>query len=222
MAEDDTFYKVVMHGASYGQDVINILWYRLGVDILPTTLNLSGAEDLANNIKTEVWDAAKGAMSPDYILRSIDVYPFNGLFDLIYSTPFTLDVNEPGNRAAVAAGGMNGPAPCVIVKLNLEPTTLLSGINPPRRGYLALGPVQDGDVANNGVLTPTALGLWQDIADLYAANIEQVLPAPAAWFPIRVRTVRALGVTTVVGFADVQSAVARAVVSFRRSRLPEA
>ena len=131
------FYKVVLNGASMGQDIKNVLYYRsgLGVDVLGLTL--AGTEALAGNIKQEVWPALKQWLTTDYVLETIDVSAINDEFQLVYQMPFSLPVGETGVEDRVLAG----PALCANFKFNLEPTGIANGIKPPSRGYIAFGPI---------------------------------------------------------------------------------
>lgn len=218
MANADGNYKVVLNGRYSGQAIVNILYYRLAFDVLPGDLNFAGASDLAFQVKQEIWNGGMKALTPNnYTLENITVYPYDNLFDLLYQLPYVLPVNE-----GATGGGpeTNGPAPCVIVRFNLEPTSPLNGVYPPRRGYVALGPVLDSNIATTGYLLAGALAPYQAVANKMAANLVNTVP-PAVFFPIRVKTVKVLGVARIVSWADVSSAVVRSLTSYRRSRMPE-
>lgn len=214
----NAFYKVVLNASYAGQTINNILYYRIGLDTVPGDFNFGGAEDLAFQVKAEIWTAAlQPAMGGGYYLESITVYPLDNTFSPIYQTPYTLAVGESGGRGAAAS---NGPAPCANIRFNLEPTTILNGLVPPHFGYVAVGPLLDGDVNNSGTIEEPGLGLLQTVGDAMASNLENATPF-IVFFPIRWRTVRVAGVVTVTGWADVASASVRSVASFRRSRVPE-
>lgn len=218
MANSDGNYKVVLNGRYSGQAIVNVLYYRLAFDIVPGGLNFAGAEDLAFQIKQEVWDAGmKVVQPPDYTLENITVYPYDNAFDLLFQLPYVLPVQEVGTGSSQAT---NGPAPCVIVKFNLEPTSPLNGIYPPRSGYLAIGPVSDQNIDDSGHIFGAALAAYQALANKFANNLENLIP-PAVFFPIRIKSVKVAGVFRIISYADISSATVRALTSFRRSRMPE-
>jgi hypothetical protein len=174
---------------------------------------------LAFQINQEIWTARlQPAQPPSYTLEDITVYPMDGLFAPIYQMPYVETINEPGTAAASDGNDFNGAAPCVIIRFNLEPTTIIQGLNPPRSGYVAIGPLADFNVLDSGVLASGAITGYQALADALAGNLENLVP-PAVFYPIRVKTLRVAGVTLIVGWADIEGATVRAKSSFRRSRM---
>lgn len=215
----NAFYDVVLQGDYVGTAVINILKYRLAGDLLPGDLNLAGADTLAGAVKDVVWPAMRGLMSSNYTLQGVKVIARNAQFSPIYQSPFVLPVNEAGTEAA---GTYNGPMPCVILAANIEPTSVLNDFHPPRRGYIAIGPVSDQNCLNDGRLGAGAIAAYQALGNTLGTNLVTILP-PAVFWPIRTSEVKALGgLVTLRGWADVTGFTARPVVSFRRSRKPEA
>lgn len=213
-------YKVVLKGRYSNQNIINILYYRLGIDFVPGDFNLAGADTLAALVRDQVWTGGmRGRMNNNYLLDKIEVYPMDVTFELLYQLPYTLEVGEYG---MAGASPTNGPTSCAIVKFNLEPTTpLVNGFVAPKRGYIALGPLADSFVDNSGYLENADYNAWSTAVQVFAENLESVLP-PVVFFPIRIhrKTDPILGVTQ--GWADVQSCTINHRASFRRSRLPEA
>jgi hypothetical protein len=215
------FYKVVLNGACQGQDIKNILYYRSGAGFDGTLFLMAGAEALAGNIVQEIVPSFLAALPNDYTLETVDVYPINEAFELLYQMPYSLAVAQSGGRAATHTG----PASCVIIKFMLEPTNITNGINPPKRGYVAIGPVTSDFVAETGFLTAGATQAGQELPVLaakLAQNIEQLLPVPASWFPVRMKQNRILGgLVKWESYADVKGGIVSRRVSFRRSRMPE-
>lgn len=215
------FYKVVLNGSANGQDIKNILYYRAGVGVDMSGFPLAGAEALAGNIKQEVWPKLKNLICNQYTLETIDVSPINDEFQLMYQMPFSLLVSENAART----GPSYGPAACMNIKFVLEPTSIVNGIKPPQRGYLAIGPIPAEIVTEDGYLTASFMGensLSEALAAL-GANVEQVLPVPQVWYPIRLKQNRILGgLVHWESYSDVKGAVVSRRASFRRSRMPEA
>lgn len=216
---NDAFYKVVTQGFYQGISFVNVFYYRVGLGLLPGGLNFGGAEALAYTFKNQVWTGNVRDIVPlDYTLQTITVYPYNGAFDPMYNMPFTLTVNEAGT----AAGSPVSPAGCVIVKFNMEGATLgLNGWFPPKRGYMAFGPLREGDVDASGKFNATALSF-------YAANLavlgQDLINATSlvTFWPIRISTRKIADVLTLRGFTDVNGITVNPVQKWRASREPEA
>jgi hypothetical protein len=217
-------YKVVLKGVCQGQAVNNILYYRNGVGVDISGLTVGGTKEVADAVKAIVWPALCQVLNSTYTLNQIDSYVYNDqTFDALYQQPFTLGVQEPGQYDGV---GMNGPAPCAILKFILEShAVLVDGPRPPKKGYLAIGPMGDDQVADDGSLVlDTANQLrWDAVCAVMANNVYTVLPIPAVFYPVRVHMDKVgIGLKLkITSFSDVQAAVMRHFTSYRRSRMPE-
>jgi hypothetical protein len=215
-------YRAVLKGSVHGQSIINNLYYRTGIGIDIDGLSIGGADTLGTCIKDQVWPKLKECLPGAYTLETIEVYPFkDGTFDLMYQNPASTRVFEHGTREDAS----DGPAICAIVKFNLEPTVILeNGIKPPKRGYVAVGPIPSAWINDTGKLDETffvnPLFQLNALADALAANLESLLP-PVVFFPVRVRQENILGVWKPVSYADVGGATVRQRTSFRRSRMVE-
>ena len=215
-------YKVVLNGAFQGKDIKNILYYRNGVGIDICGLTVGGTVELSAAVRAMVWPALSLVLPDSYELQDITTYVYNQeTFALLYQNPTTEGVQEPGLVSGVT---FNGPAPCAIVRMALEPTLfLLNGPKPPKRGYLAIGPLSDGWIKDNGeVLLDTGhKASWDVVCAALANNVETILPIPAVFFPIRVHQDKILNLWKITSFADVRDATVRTFSSYRRSRMPE-
>jgi hypothetical protein len=215
-----TFYRVVMNGSASGQDIKNILYYRIGVGVDLSAFDFAGAEALAHAVKDQVWPAFRHWLTNDYQLETIDVSPINDEFELMYQMPFSLAVGQPGDGVGVSMG----PAACVNIKFNLEPLTILNGIKPPSRGYIAYGPIESVHIGEDGYVRTEDLASDKlpTVAAAIAQNLEVLLPVPTIWFPVRLKQSRILGgLVHWESYADVKGAVVSRRGSFRRSRMPE-
>lgn len=215
------FYRVVMNGSASGQDIKNILYYRIGVGIDLSLFDFAGAEALAGAVKDQVWSKMKAVLTNEYRLDTIDVSPINDEFELVYQMPFSLTVNEPGEEV----GASYGPACCANFKFVLEPTNILNGIKPPSRGYVAVGPIPASNVLEDGFLNPPVMAgvAYTGLRSALAQNLEVLLPVPTIWYPIRLKQTRILGgLIHWESFADIKGCVVSRRASFRRSRMPEA
>ena len=214
------FYKAVLNGSAAGQDIKNILYYRVGFGIDMSAFDFAGAQALAGAIKDQVWPPMKAWLANNYILETIDVTPINDEFELVYQMPFSLSVGEAGDSAEAIAG----PALCANFKFNLEPTSILNGIKPPARGYVALGPISSVYVGEDGFFGTSTMqsAAITNIQNALAGNLEVLLPVPTVWFPVRLKQTRILGgLVHWEAFSDVKGCVMSRRASFRRSRMPE-
>jgi hypothetical protein len=214
------FYKVVLNGQAYGQDIKNILYYRTGLGVDIAGLTVGGTVELANSVRAIIWPLMKQVLTDSYRLEDITASVYNdGTFDLVYQNPTTVQVGENGVRA----GTLNGPATCAIVKFSLEPTMLIAnGPKPPKRGYVAIGPLCDDQIGNGGSMVLDGLedAKWTALCFALANNVVSLIP-PAVFFPVRMHQDKVLGVFRFTSFADVRDAMVRNMASFRRSRMPE-
>jgi hypothetical protein len=107
------------------------------------------------------------------------------------------------------------------LRFDLEPSVILvDGPRPPRRGYLAIGPLPSEWITNAGVLDRTGTnGTKLDaLTAAVSSNVETLIP-PALFFPVRVHTDKILGIVKIASFADISNATWRPQTSFRRSRV---
>lgn len=214
------FYKAVLNGNCQGQDIKNILYYRDGVGFTWLNPLFGGSETLAGNIVQEIWPKLKVVLPNDYQLESVDVYPHNDAFELTTQMPFSLAVNELGLQASQHAG----LSQVMNLKFNLEATGILNGVFPPRRGYIALGPVPSTWIQEDGMFTQAVVdgGEIGEICVALAQDLLFVVPSPGSFYPIRVKHNRALGgLIKWLSFADVNNVRPVRKASFRRSRMPE-
>jgi hypothetical protein len=215
-----SFYRTSLVGAVAGQAVINVLWYRSGISL--PGVDLLGFLDAINaEIQQTIWDNGspgnmRDALPASYTLVSIETVGYADNYELLVDSPVTRSVNQSGNTDA----NTNGPAVCAILKANLEPA-IGPGVGLPKKGYLAIGPLTDSAVQNDGRLASTTQTVMNTLGSALASNIVTEAP-PAILYPIRTRVTRVAGIVTYIGYRDVNGFVCRPVAKFRRSRLPEA
>ena len=217
-------YKVVLKGSFQGQAINNILYYRNGIGVDIGGLTVGGTKEVADAVGAIVWPVLKTVLPTTYELQQIDSYVYNDeTFNLLYVNPYTLGVQEFGLQSAAE---MNGPAPCAILKFILEShAVLVDGPKPPKRGYLAIGPLNDGMIKVDGALNLDGANaaLWTAVCAVMANNVETILPIPSVFYPVRVHMDKVgIGLKLkITSFSDIQAAVMRHFTSFRRSRQPE-
>ena len=215
-------YKAVINGMAHGQKIVNNLYYRTGIGFELAGLEVGGAKALAASLKAQVAPKMLDCLPSSYEMVDITVYPYDdGSFNLLYQNPWAEPVAQNGTVSEQTDGVSN----VMVLKFNLEPTQILgNGVKPPKRGYIALGPVASAWITDDGHIDPAqwVLPNWKPnvLAAALAGNIESLLP-PVVWYPIRVSQMKVLGVFKITSFADVGGCVVRRLASFRRSRQPE-
>lgn len=222
------YYKLVNTALFAGQRIQNIFYYRLGVGVEIGGFSFAGAAELATAFRGYVVAQWQHCVPPSFVFESIDVYPLDDLFQLVYTQPYHLATGLVGDRAVSAGTGWLPVANCAIMSYSLENVTVLAnGINPPKRGYQAISPLPEDMVDEKGYVVDAA---FQDpsndyvlLADAFAANINAVLPAVASWFPIRMKSKRDLlgHVTGWESYSDIQACQLKKKTSYRKSRRPE-
>ena len=216
---NDAFYRGDLSYSYHGQQILQTLYYRAALGILPPGLVNAGADELAVAIRDAVWlGGVRDAMPTEAVLETIVVTPYNGTFDLINNLPYTLTVNQAG----LATGNTAGPSACITCAFNMEPqVTGVQGWFPPKRGFISFGPYREGDVDNNGRLNSIAQAFYAQKLAKFAIDLEG-LNLGVPFYPCRISTTRISDILTLRGFTDVSGVTIRDVQSFRASRKPEA
>jgi len=215
------YYKAVMKAVFQDQAIVNILWYRPGLNFDLTGLGDGGTTVLAGLVKDNVWPKLKALMNTTFTMEEVVAYHYDQSLHLSTQLPGAVPVGETGARGT--GNGNGGPAPCAILRFNLAPTSVLDNFFPPKRGYLAVGPLDDDEVTDDGHVNTTSGSYnaeWGNLADAVSSNLVSIVP-PLEFVPIRIQTKKIAGLITLRGHADIVSAVVRSRASFRRSRLPE-
>lgn len=219
------FYKVVLNGECVGQDVKNILWYRTSaLDILQDVL-LEGENRLAHEILSKVWVTPIGwteggqsfsdVQSIHYTLESIDVYGYEDGYGLVSSDPYHLSVGAVG----AVSGDIMGSVPCYVLVANTK-QVIGPGVGLPKGGYIAVGPVTEAAVGNDGQVNQAVVDDMNDFGVRLGTELLSGLPGEWTFIPIRVRTIGAGGVFSSITYKDVQNFQCKNFISFRKSRRP--
>lgn len=220
------YYKAVIRGQFEGQEILNILWYR-GVQTLGGALLApTSGEDVAFQIHAEVGPAWLAFHPTTYTWVDTTVYAYDELLQLAFSQPHVRAMNTAGT----APGSVAGPAANITFRMNIAPLPLINVLYPkeivslgPTRGFLSMGPILEDWVGNDGRVPAAALAspLLTNLAEVLDDPLENLVP-PAFFVPVRARSRRIAGLITLQGFGPVQSVAIRPVVTWRRSRMPEA
>lgn len=215
------FYKGVFRGSYSGQDINNVFWYRDDGSLPFSGQPYFGGEDLAYQLKTEIWPLMRPLLPAGYRLVTIDATVHDETFAPLTGTPLVYPVDEVGSYASADSVG---PALCAIVSFSVSPVYNFIPVNkPPKRGYLALGPLPEDAVDNTGLLAAgyrTGSAMTDFLTKLFDPLTN--LAPPGMFYPVRVSARMILGVFNFGGYSEIVDAVCRPRASFRRSRLPEA
>lgn len=208
------FYKAVVQSTAVGQDIVNVLYYApLVPGDLPFEAGL--ATDLGEAIA-----AAWGAEIISELSNLIDPVSVEMSMvdeDGVTVSPFTVSV--PLGGSSMIGNPLSTAGMTAIFKFNCEPVAEAPGHPVPRRSYIAVGPLTDDQVLNDGALS-TAATLSPA---LIAATTQGHLVGGTQFVPYRVGRTEPPspeypdGVTAGVG--RVVSGILRPYASFRRSRL---
>lgn len=215
----DQYYRVDLLGSLSGQTMMNTLYYKSEFEVTADLFPHAGAEGLAVNIKQEIWDGAmQDCVNENYQLEKIHVMPYNSTFELIYTQPYVLAVNENGTRA----GDVLPPGATVNIHFNLAAVNAAQRLVTPTRGYVAIAGVNES-VQSGGMLQA---GFWNNplsdygkLAKRLSENIQELTP-PAIWKPVRLK--QGNGLENVlqkwVGAAEIIDAYVDQQLGYRRSR----
>lgn len=208
------FYRADLRGTYEGQLMQNTLYYR---DRDPFSGDLIVQSELLGSALNAHFFPALSALLPaviplGYHWDTWAIMPLTAVgFEPALATPVLVEIDRD------SAGDANAlpPGNVVIISFILRNGPIGSGLYQPRRSYIAVGPVAEPNVQNDGRLNSGALGGYNDLADLFAENVGTVAGV-GGWAPVRYGNNGLLQ-----GFAELDGAAARPVVSYRKSRQPE-
>lgn len=215
MAEN--YYAVSIVGFA-GRDAIeNTLYYKeQGVDADDAASALLSAAALADRVVTTIVGQIAGELSAAYQASSVVVRAFKATGQPYAFTPVEVAAESIG----VVAGALDGYAHTAVLAFQLlADLTLVGTIKAPKRGNLAIGPLVNSQVADNGDLIKS--GQVASFADTITVLTQPVeLTGAPQWYPIRTSMVRS-GVDAgwIGAYSNVIGALWRTKTSFRRSRM---
>ncbi len=140
-----THGEVVIRGLCNGQNITNILYFRMvSEDGDPTAL----AVDFAGGLQADFVPVWLATMSVHYSLVSLDIQLYDAQWNKLLFLPYPSIVGANGT----VAGDLAGPAQVAIIKFSLDPTSALvpSDTAKPKRSYLAFGPIGEDNILDNG------------------------------------------------------------------------
>ncbi|HEV2121763.1 MAG TPA: hypothetical protein VGW38_03185 [Chloroflexota bacterium] len=215
------FYEIVMRGRTNAGSLVQTWWYRDPAAGVPNAGNLV---DVANVADRDIVPKLQPLIPSQCAIDNLLVYGYDETFARQPYLPHTKPLAKAGTRVAAA----HNPALCCIISLTIEPAAPGHQIDPQtgglvlrpvRRGYIALGPLDNADVTNAGILSGTfqALAALAAYRTQLAAQLFDATTMATALDPVRVSRVPKGG--TIRGFGYVRGTVLRTQASFRRSRL---
>lgn len=231
-----------IHGVFQGQAIMNTLYFMNFMTDKTAWSNNAAAylQGAANQVKN-LWDVHVTPILPEaYDMDEIRMQTY-GQFqsDLAFWQPVLAQsvVREFTGVGGQVVGDSKGPAPAVTFRVDVNPVSLQYFGLVPRRGYLAIGPTPEAHIGADGRLSSASnwFGSVKGLYDNAAALLLQPMNLSALngnssfsgnWIPVRVkRSKLTIGGVTVLAFNGWSPNVSVSyndVVTFRRSRLPEA
>ena len=211
------FYRADMRYSYAGQYMQNTLHYR---DRDPFTGDLVTQSQLLG-------EKLNDHFFPDLLGQWQSVYPTSAqliewaimpydqaTFGPALSSPVLVSIGKNGNGDdAVLPPGM-----VVIMRFLLRTAVLTSGLYQPRRSYLAIGPVAESHVDENGILEPSSRDWFNVLGTIFAGNVGTA-GGVGGWAPVRFGEGPAP--LHLRGFAEVDGCTVRSTASYRKSRQPE-
>jgi len=241
-------YKVTSHQRYLGQAIVNTFWYRSVLEgTFGTDLLIDGAKALGESFCNHVWATHwRGLCPTNLYFDGVSVMGYNDQFELLYNN--TITVIPDSNVLTGSDGNVStfmALANCVNVAFSLKNRLIANPLfKPPHKGLVAISPIQEASVGPDGTLGDVATAAYQLLADDFAKKlpwdyVDIDLPFVGwslttglndAFVPIRAKTwqwdlPQVIGGLTVykhIETTDVENAMVRKLLGYRRSRRVEA
>jgi len=218
------FFRMALEGEFFNQQIVNVLHFRANdwgwQDGNPFEDTLA----VVDAILTEVQTSYLGCMPDDYMLQRAVGVGYDDEYTIVTPSPLIRTVGENGTLTGTAT---NGSAACGIISLACGQQTQIYGTGQSKRnrGYLAMGPLADVSVDDYSHLAAGAPAAFATFAAHLDNSIVMLSPS-ITLVPVRIHE-KWLKVLTIPvlqwrTYSDVQGFTVRRLVSFRRSRQPEA
>lgn len=203
------FIKLAIVGQSLGQEVVAVLYYA----------ETSGDPDeaLSPTVRTEFGEGFASAQLQDYVAGLSNQYEVTELQvsavneDNEVTSNYTVFV--PDSTSGIRTGALDGVANVGVIGFQVSYPFLGApvGLRVPKRSYLAYGPIQSGDIGDNGAM------LWATAftTPIQSALTSQVTVTGSTWMPIRIGVPNNLGVSAI---GKIEGIIFRPYSSDRRSR----
>lgn len=200
-------YECAVTGEAFGEEIINVLYYA---NLSPTNngWDPARASALGEAVGTAWFNNAKGTLPTQYTLQSVKV---RGL-DYNRNVVSTYTIEVPASGAGTRSFSMAGAGPVGIIAFQTGPAAEFEAERVPRRSYIAIGPLTDAQVMDDGKV------LWsaQEKTDLTALLTQGHLAGGVNMVPVRLGVPNSLG-QPAIGAVD--GVLFRPFASFRRSRM---
>lgn len=212
------FFSIVQKGDLFGQDVLNIHWYRRDATGLPNEDDLAAVRQAWDNA---MWPKFAAVLTSDYKLVQTIVQGWSGEW---VRTPYLPRITDYANTPGTAAPPTASPLIVGILSARVVPVIAGPKIKngqrvnvPVRRGYWAISGLPRDGFLNTGLMSPEFRESPNMAALAVAMNDEfAATTAPELLQPIKVS--QPLPGETLRGYGMVYSATWRSEQSARRSR----
>jgi hypothetical protein len=240
-------YKVTMHARYLGQQLVNTLWYRSVLEgTFASDLLIDGAQALGKSVIDHIWSGCLQPYFPtNYYFDGVSVMGFNDMYEVLYNNTIFVAPTGDNTHGTEAASENKIPlANCVNLAFTLKNRLItLPWFKPPSKGLIALSPVSDGWVGNDGTLNDIGMGVYEimahafemklpwDFADVELPFVGWVIGAGIGdvFIPVRAKTWQFDtpqifgGITYMkhIETTDVEACNPRKLLGYRRSRRVE-
>jgi hypothetical protein len=201
------FWKATIQASGFGQEFINVLYY---VDDATGTATFDTARmgELANELD-DLWEAGPCLNLPTgYVGEQVSVVLVDDQNETI--SPFAVEATASfaGNGTVSLATA----AACAVIGFRVGPMAEGQTDPTPKRSYIAVGPLAESIVADNGLIGLTTMQQEAFMGDLAAVIVGSL----GDYRPCRVGRGRA---DLQPSYGEVVDTIFRPYASFRRSRL---
>lgn len=215
------FGKFTVISEFFNQSIVNILWYR-SQDLVWDQGNVfENAQSVTDTVADLLTPLYRGAMLSNSTLLRFECTPYNDAMEPLIGSPLIRTVNLPG---LLTGEDTVGAATCAIIGLKCSQQVQIRGVGHSlrNRGYIAFGPMSEGWVDDYSHIQANYVDTkLKPLADGLIRKIESLIPL-AELTPIRVHSKKIIGPLEWMTYSDVVGYTLPRVVSFRRSRVPEA
>lgn len=216
------FGKITLVGEYYGNRVVNVLWYR-SEQWLPLLGNpFTDMQQVVAGIMDGVQTVFLACMLSNYTLLRAEGVGYDDALNIVTYAPVTQTINLPGTHGTNEdSSGAVITAPINMV-CGMQHQITGTGTNKRNRGYLAIGPLAEGDVDNYGHINQEFLN--NAITDL-AGQLDEtvyIVGLLSSFVPIRLHKTRVLGLNAGIAYSDVIGYTLPRRFGRRWSRMTEA
>jgi len=215
------FGKFTFIAEFFNQLIVNILWYR--ADALQWNAGnvFENAQSVTDTVADLMTPLFRDIMVSNSTLLRVEGTPYDDAMNPLIGSPYVKTINMAGLLTGTPT---MGAATCAIIGLKCASQHQITGTGTSKRnrGYVAVGPISENWCDDYSHLSAEYVtGKLKPLADGLIRKIDVLLP-PCELTPIRIHQKRVLLNLGWMTYSDAVGYTLPRVVSYRRSRVPEA